>query len=108
MGILKLSLSHYGHYIHKETSSVEMCVLQYFLATDINCFIHYIPSYVEWAQNNANDIGMSGILTSLDKENGYILISHHKNIAVFLDRKSTRLNSSHMSISYAVFCLKKK
>src|SRR5690242_21912156 len=27
---------------------------------------------------------------------------HHR------DRKSTRLNSSHMSISYAVFCLKKK
>src|SRR5207249_7785207 len=28
--------------------------------------------------------------------------------AVLLDRKSTRLNSSHVSISYAVFCLKKK
>src|SRR5438477_3571151 len=28
--------------------------------------------------------------------------------AVDRDRKSTRLNSSHMSISYAVFCLKKK
>src|SRR5438477_5863547 len=28
--------------------------------------------------------------------------------AVDKDRKSTRLNSSHMSISYAVFCLKKK
>src|SRR5256886_9277688 len=27
---------------------------------------------------------------------------------VFLDRKSTRLNSSHSQISYAVFCLKKK
>src|SRR5699024_11880643 len=26
----------------------------------------------------------------------------------FLDRKSTRLNSSHVSISYAVFCLKTK
>src|SRR5207249_5363263 len=26
----------------------------------------------------------------------------------FTDRKSTRLNSSHVSISYAVFCLKKK
>src|SRR5699024_12017411 len=25
-----------------------------------------------------------------------------------IDRKSTRLNSSHVSISYAVFCLKKK
>src|SRR5437588_7774574 len=27
---------------------------------------------------------------------------------MFLDRKSTRLNSSHTVISYAVFCLKKK
>src|SRR5699024_7660300 len=27
---------------------------------------------------------------------------------IFVDRKSTRLNSSHVSISYAVFCLKKK
>src|SRR5256885_16065528 len=34
-----------------------------------------------------------------------------KNIvgrAFFVDRKSTRLNSSHLVISYAVFCLKKK
>src|SRR3712207_6973266 len=28
--------------------------------------------------------------------------------AKYLDRKSTRLNSSHANISYAVFCLKKK
>src|SRR5690348_17919043 len=43
---------------------------------------------------------------------------HHRNLAAMaesygepalavLDRKSTRLNSSHPSISYAVFCLKK-
>src|SRR3712207_6974038 len=30
------------------------------------------------------------------------------NAALALDRKSTRLNSSHANISYAVFCLKKK
>src|SRR2546430_8450967 len=30
------------------------------------------------------------------------------NDAAFSDRKSTRLNSSHSQISYAVFCLKKK
>src|SRR5204862_8302136 len=29
-------------------------------------------------------------------------------VAAGLDRKSTRLNSSHVEISYAVFCLKKK
>src|SRR5690625_6964046 len=28
--------------------------------------------------------------------------------SVTIDRKSTRLNSSHVAISYAVFCLKKK
>src|ERR1039457_3428138 len=33
-------------------------------------------------------------------------MSHPK--ATMLDRKSTRLNSSHLVISYAVFCLKKK
>src|SRR3712207_8292534 len=30
------------------------------------------------------------------------------NVTVKVDRKSTRLNSSHANISYAVFCLKKK
>src|SRR5262245_64719946 len=34
------------------------------------------------------------------------LVDHrHRRLA---DRKSTRLNSSHLGISYAVFCLKKK
>src|SRR5690606_41589985 len=31
-----------------------------------------------------------------------------RHAAEFQDRKSTRLNSSHVKISYAVFCLKKK
>src|SRR5699024_11820149 len=34
--------------------------------------------------------------------------NYHKGSVGLLDRKSTRLNSSHVSISYAVFCLKKK
>src|SRR5688572_4805882 len=33
---------------------------------------------------------------------------HFQGAAVGRDRKSTRLNSSHSQISYAVFCLKKK
>src|SRR5690242_20836864 len=35
-------------------------------------------------------------------------ISARQDADFATDRKSTRLNSSHMSISYAVFCLKKK
>src|SRR5207249_8777310 len=37
-------------------------------------------------------------------ETGHLVLSTLHTI----DRKSTRLNSSHVSISYAVFCLKKK
>src|SRR5690554_7303910 len=40
-----------------------------------------------------------------------LIDSHHPDeiaIEAPLDRKSTRLNSSHVRISYAVFCLKKK
>src|SRR3712207_7715284 len=47
---------------------------------------------------------------------GYIIVDHTaeegQNTTVVIDtptdRKSTRLNSSHANISYAVFCLKKK
>src|SRR5947207_10834076 len=45
-----------------------------------------------WSQRNNNNYEQTGLLTSL----------HY-----FADRKSTRLNSSHTVISYAVFCLKK-
>src|SRR2546422_11595208 len=37
-----------------------------------------------------------------------VLHSFGQLAPVFVDRKSTRLNSSHGYISYAVFCLKKK
>src|SRR5690606_42089904 len=42
---------------------------------------------------------------------GYMLVNGAKAQTVgdiCIDRKSTRLNSSHVKISYAVFCLKKK
>src|SRR5258708_31327942 len=44
------------------------------------------------------------------RERQHILASHDDAAAgeERLDRKSTRLNSSHQIISYAVFCLKKK
>src|SRR2546430_4276146 len=37
-----------------------------------------------------------------------VTIKTHHNVGGLRDRKSTRLNSSHSQISYAVFCLKKK
>src|SRR5699024_12087076 len=43
-----------------------------------------------------------------DMAQGFRRMMQYKKINKNLDRKSTRMNSSHVSISYAVFCLKKK
>src|SRR5699024_11767425 len=52
------------------------------------------------------------LLLLLKAQGKTILISEHRlyflKDIIDQDRKSTRLNSSHVSISYAVFCLKKK
>src|SRR5258705_3507562 len=37
-----------------------------------------------------------------------VVVAEEETPVKVLDRKSTRLNSSHLGISYAVFCLKKK
>src|SRR5262245_10650492 len=37
-----------------------------------------------------------------------VIWPNDRKVAELADRKSTRLNSSHLGISYAVFCLKKK
>src|SRR5690348_17658649 len=54
------------------------------------------------------DIKMPGI-NGIAATREILAASPHIGILmVTIDRKSTRLNSSHPSISYAVFCLKKK
>src|SRR5690554_7568880 len=54
--------------------------------------------------------GANGVIliTTKKGESGDGSISFSANWGVQTDRKSTRLNSSHVRISYAVFCLKKK
>src|SRR2546430_13651840 len=48
-----------------------------------------------------------GFIDFADRSVDGLLILFHEGLAQ-IDRKSTRLNSSHSQISYAVFCLKKK
>src|SRR3712207_8474033 len=49
--------------------------------------------------------GIEAIFVTKDKK---VYTTRGINKENFKDRKSTRLNSSHANISYAVFCLKKK
>src|SRR5436190_23307165 len=54
-------------------------------------------------------LGDSGLLSGMSRGKAYFDLSTNSPTMVRkIDRKSTRLNSSHTVISYAVFCLKKK
>src|SRR5687768_17920674 len=48
-----------------------------------------------------------GLVAPLDRVT-HAFVARRLDLGDVLDRKSTRLNSSHGYISYAVFCLKKK
>src|SRR5690625_7065651 len=64
-----------------------------FSAMDIDHLFHYLKgSFGIGNRGNSNEY------IDIDPETGEVRFS----------RKSTRLNSSHVAISYAVFCLKKK
>src|SRR5207245_4314958 len=59
-------------------------------------FVHFLPARRQHNDGNRNPLGLE-LLADIQAAH-----TRHQ------DRKSTRLNSSHGSISYAVFCLKKK
>src|SRR5690606_39627642 len=59
------------------------------------------------ADCNELSMGMSGDYPAAIAE-GATMVRIGTNLFGPRDRKSTRLNSSHVKISYAVFCLKKK
>src|SRR5690625_6581084 len=60
-------------------------------------------------QDNEMNLGVLGnVLNLINKVKGkYFAILDGDDFWTYEDRKSTRLNSSHVAISYAVFCLKK-
>src|SRR5947209_13783153 len=63
-----------------------------------------------WAKRTGL-VAVGGILAMMVNPVGPGLILHGLQLVrtvTSIDRKSTRLNSSHANISYAVFCLKKK
>src|SRR5699024_11432428 len=74
------------------------------VVTIVNC-LHILKTLPKLSTRKLNALSMK-ITNVLEK-----FLKHTVNNIRLLpkpDRKSTRLNSSHVSISYAVFCLKKK
>src|SRR5437899_7264202 len=91
--------------------------------------VHFTPTYGSWlnlverwfAELTTKQIrrGAHRSVSELERAIGAFLDAHNTDpqpfawtksadqILASIDRKSTRLNSSHLGISYAVFCLKK-
>src|SRR5690625_6204092 len=65
-----------------------------------------------WARNGRSPVSSDSIRTRVPGRHGdsqeTVTAPFSDASASTRDRKSTRLNSSHVAISYAVFCLKKK
>src|SRR3712207_7747062 len=63
------------------------------------------------AASSANTLAYAGISTQIVQQQQTcrgVVKDANGEMIIGADRKSTRLNSSHANISYAVFCLKKK
>src|SRR5436309_12297899 len=61
---------------------------------------------IAYAEVAAPNYSAWGGVTGQALVQGYVRANGNGSLTI--DRKSTRLNSSHVKISYAVFCLKKK
>src|SRR5699024_11626094 len=69
---------------------------------------HAVNKYIKMKLTHTADDNLAGFIVSTCSERRVFFLKFHKSCSHLIDRKSTRLNSSHVSISYAVFCLKKK
>src|SRR5699024_12089769 len=71
--------------------------------------LHITPKYLTMVVKEVSGMSAKDWITEyILQEIKFLLKNSSLNIQEIADRKSTRLNSSHVSNSYAVFCLKKK
>src|SRR3712207_7185016 len=72
--------------------------------------IDITPSAISQAESGRRGLSLDTLVTLTERLGVGLdqLLSTVEDRGYILDRKSTRLNSSHANISYAVFCLKKK
>src|SRR3712207_7791630 len=68
-------------------------------------YVYWAGGYISDAAGTGQTFGTNEVWRYDTQANTYTKLA---NLPKRTDRKSTRLNSSHANISYAVFCLKKK
>src|SRR5438876_8921146 len=92
-----------SHFVTAKTSTSGKPVFAFFRSTGKHSLR---GMQITGAKGSQTQVAMSSPLTSATPSRQFW--KGCDGVADVRDRKSTRLNSSHPSISYAVFCLKKK
>src|SRR5205807_8312192 len=100
------------HFFFNHTSTTEIYTLSLHDALPISSICGtdvHIYNWDSWAQNTIPvPMTIGHEFVGVVDRVGNLVKGFAKGDLVVGDRKSTRLNSSHLVISYAVFCLKKK
>src|SRR5699024_11895845 len=94
---------------HRNVTGVQTCALPILPAFVISAILYWVVGAT--LQSGSGDLTIAQeTMTSLEEtfNISWVMLIPAAIVIVLLDRKSTRLNSSHVSISYAVFCLKNK
>src|SRR5690606_40803070 len=96
------------HFAYTASSSTRVCLLSLHDALPI--FIYLFPYLPKIGRVIPSPLVCILVLTAIAMYFGIDIrtVGDMGELPDTLDRKSTRLNSSHVKISYAVFCLKKK
>src|SRR5690625_5571126 len=100
--------------LHLEGLAVFVFCLYFYWLNDLSWLLFFLLlltpdlSMVGYVFNNEFGARLYNLFHTYMVSLAVIFLGMFLSNATFLDRKSTRLNSSHVAISYAVFCLKKK
>src|SRR3712207_7894736 len=91
-------------FFFNDTATTEIYTLSLHDALPISCGVYMTKTKTQMRPSDDPEYLGSPDTTFAGSRNGFSAMI----LWDYLDRKSTRLNSSHANISYAVFCLKKK
>src|SRR5690348_17911644 len=95
--------SDVGHTVPEESRTLQL--------GHIRNLRRHEDTHARFVRHGRFDLRLHRILARAPKTEsttGHVFARHNLFSAARQDRKSTRLNSSHPSISYAVFCMKKQ